>query len=431
MRRSRRMVATMGSLALAATFGLVGAAASSVRAPAPAQAAASALGGTVGRSEVMARARNWWNRRNDSDLTYDMDLKTWDGTHSRQYRRDCSGLVDMAWHINDDPNTEALDTSTWTTPISRSALRPGDILDWTESWPGHAVIFGGWENEAMTRFWYYSFSNPTVDLVRVNGASFSDSSLVGHPTSQYQALRYKKITDAAGVAAVYGVIPDGRLTFTNINVATAARTHTVVSANALPFTPKAMATLNFNTILITATDGALYRIDVRTNSSSLIYDPPIPIGGGWTHDLLAYDGHDHLFGIADGVLHRYTIIDDKPGVTSIVNNTVIDSGFTLKTLASTGANWIVGTTSSGQLRAYYIRGVGDWSPYVLRSSTWQVFSHLVSPGDGVLLGHNGGGMNQYVDINPFDGLGADLVGNGAVDTSGWTQILLSAQPDAL
>jgi hypothetical protein len=44
---------------------------------------------------------------------------------------------------------------------------------------------------------------------------------------------------------------------------------------------------------------------------------------------------------------------------------------------------------------------GDWSRYELRYSTWQVSSHLLSPGDGV------------------------------VDASGWTQILLSANPDAL
>jgi hypothetical protein len=423
------MVATIGSLALAAMLGLTTGAISGVGAPAPAQAAASALGGTIGRAEVMARAKNWYDRKDDSDMTYGSDRWTWDVTHSRQYRRDCSGYVDMAWHLNADPNTSGLDTSTYTTAISRSALRPGDILDWTAASPGHAVIFGGWEDSAMTRFWYYTFGSTPVR--KVTGASFSDSSLAGHPTSQYQALRYRKVADAAGIASIYGVLTDGRLTFTNINTATATRTHTVVSTASLGFAPKAVATLNFNTILITSTSGVLHRVDVRTNSSSLTFDPPDRIGTGWTHDLLAYDGHNHLYGIADGVLRRYTITAPKPGPTSIVNNTVIDNGFTLKTLTTTGADWLLGTTSAGELLSYRIRGVGDWSRYELRSSTWQVFSHLLSPGDGVILGRTSGAMNQYVDIYPFDGKGVDLVGNGAVDTSGWTQILLSAQPDAL
>jgi hypothetical protein len=236
-------------------------------------------------------------------------------------------------------------------------------------------------------------------------------------------------TGAAGKAMIYGVLADRRLTFTVIDTATNGRTHVVVSTGTLAFAPKAMATLNFNTVLITSTAGALYRVDIITNSSSLVFSAPVNIGSGWTHDLLAFDGHGHLFGIADGALRRYNLLDTKPGAGSITGNTLIDTGFTLKTLTATGNNWIVGTTSGGALLSYSIRGANDWTRYELRSSTWQVFSHLLSPGGGIYLGRRTeGSMFGYFDANAFNGSGTDITGLGAVDTSGWTQTMLSAQP---
>ncbi|TDB95057.1 M23 family metallopeptidase [Nonomuraea longispora] len=72
-----------------------------------------------------------------------------------------------------------------------------------------------------------------------------------------------------GVASVYGVTPEGRLTYTAIDAATGRRTHGAVHSTAgLGFTPKAMATLNFNTLLVTEDKdpgGKLYRVDIRTN----------------------------------------------------------------------------------------------------------------------------------------------------------------------
>ncbi|MEU4766593.1 hypothetical protein AB0H12_25395 [Actinosynnema sp. NPDC023794] len=77
-------------------------------------------------------------------------------------------------------------------------LRPGDLLndrvnDGGGRHPYHAILFGGWENSAKTSFWCYSFGSPPID--KVTGASFSRSSLSGHPTSHYRALRYREIVD--------------------------------------------------------------------------------------------------------------------------------------------------------------------------------------------------------------------------------------------
>ncbi|WP_345573271.1 M23 family metallopeptidase [Nonomuraea rosea] len=235
-----------------------------------------------------------------------------------------------------------------------------------------------------------------------------------------------------GVASVYGVLADGRLTYTSIDAASGKRTHgAVVSAAALGFTPKAMATLNFNTLLVTKADsgGMLYRVDIRTNRDSLEFEPPVYLGNGYTHDLLAFDGKGHLFGIAGGALRRYTIAVAKPALADISGNTLIGSGFTLKTLTATGPDWVLGTTAGGQLISYRIAGAGSWQRHQLRDATWQGFDHLLSPGGGVYYGHHSNGsLHRYFDADPFDGQDDDLVGRGTVDTTGWVQTLLSAQP---
>ena len=144
-------------------------------------------------------------------MTYSMSLATWDGIHSRMYRRDCSGFVDMAWHLSADPDTGGLNTSTYTTPISIGELLPGDLLDDVvnneSGYPYHAILFGGWEDLQKTHFWYYSFGG--TPLAKVTGASFSDAYLSGHPTSDYRTLRYKNVAEA--------VSGEGRTQFGDLN----------------------------------------------------------------------------------------------------------------------------------------------------------------------------------------------------------------------
>jgi hypothetical protein len=236
-----------------------------------------------------------------------------------------------------------------------------------------------------------------------------------------------------GTASIYGVLSDGRLTYTAVNAATGERTHgAVVSTATLGFQPVAMATLNFNTVLATSPAGQLYRIDVITNNESLVFNAPVALGGGWTHRLLAFDGKGHLYGIAGSMLRRYNITAAKPGPTNITGSTIADSGFTLKTLTATGPDWLLGTTDEGQLISYRINGAGDWDRHELRSSTWQVFDLMLSPGGGVYFGHKANGaLLRYVDTNPFDGADSDLSNAMVVDDGGWSQVLLSAQPNTV
>jgi hypothetical protein len=236
----------------------------------------------------------------------------------------------------------------------------------------------------------------------------------------------------SGVASVYGVMGDGRLTYTAIDAGTGRRTFgAVVSAATLGLTPRALATLDFNTLLVTDTDGRLYRVDVRTNNDSLSFDPPVELGGGWTHDLLAYDGSGHLYGIAgdNDALLRYNIGATKPTAADITGRTEIGRGFSQKTLTTTGPDWILGNHADGRLISYKINGVGQWQRYDLRPSTWQVFDQLTSPGGGVYLAHKpDSSLARYVDANPYDGNGSDISSATTLDTRGWGQILLSAQP---
>ncbi|MFI1192634.1 LamG-like jellyroll fold domain-containing protein, partial [Micromonospora sp. NPDC020750] len=237
-----------------------------------------------------------------------------------------------------------------------------------------------------------------------------------------------------GNVTLYGVRPDGRLTYSQIDAGTGNRTKTLVSASPLTFVPKAMAVLNGNTLLVTSPAGVLYRLDVLTNDRTLTIGPLTQIGGGWTHDRLTYDGAGKLFGIADGYLRRYDVTSAKPTSATIINNTLIDGGFALSTLTSTGPGWIMGTTSAGALLTYKINGPGDWLRYELRSSTWQVMSHLASPGGGVIYGqHSNTSLYRYLDANPYDGVGTDIASftTDPVDASGWTEVLLAAQPRTL
>lgn len=236
-----------------------------------------------------------------------------------------------------------------------------------------------------------------------------------------------------GNVSLYGFLSDGRLTYTQIDAQTGDQTRRLVSAP-IGFVPKAMAVINGNTLLVTSPEGMLYRLDVLTNDSTLTVGPLTTVGGGWTHDLLTYDGAGKLYGIAGGTLRRYDVTSAKPTSATITNNVVIGTGFTLSTLAATGPGWIIGTTTSGLLLSYQIRGPGDWNRYELRPSTWQVMTHLASPGGGIYYGHRTDtSLYRYLDTNPYDGIGTDFVyyPTDPVATSGWQEIVLGAQPNTI
>jgi hypothetical protein len=390
--------------------------------------AASTVGGPITRAEVIARAKYWYDR-GDTWYSQDQNDAISDGD-GHKYRPDCSGLVAMAWHLPKKSDGWDLNTDNFHSYSKKSwlgslhDLLPGDAL----LKDGHMELFERWVDAGdHTRgAWVYS-ENTYGQKTNHNVNSW------GEMTS-YRGIRYDNIIDApTGTASIYGVLDGGRLTYSAVDVRTGRRTHgAVVSTATLGFQPVAMATLNFNTVLVTSPAGQLYRVDVITNNESLVFNAPVALGGGWTHRLLAYDGKGHLYGIAGSMLRRYTITAAKPGPANISGSTIAQSGFTLKTLTASGDDWLLGTTDGGELLSYKINGAGDWDRHELRSSTWQVFDLMLSPGGGVYFGHRtDGSLVRYIDANPYDGSAGDLSGAKVVDDGGWSQVLLSAQPNTV
>jgi Tachylectin len=225
--------------------------------------------------------------------------------------------------------------------------------------------------------------------------------------------------------SIYGVLGDGRLTYSSIDPNTGNRQLVTTSSASLGFVPKALATLNFNTLLVThPTSGHLYRVDIVTNATSVQFNSPVDIGSGWTHDRLTYDGKSHLYGLASGVLLQYTLTAAKPGAADIANRRQVGTGFTVSTLTSSAPDRLYATTSDGRLIHYTVTGTG-WTSITLEPSGWGGFTQLVSPHGGLIYGKvSNGGMYWYEDA----GSTTYYHNDDPVDLSGWTQVLLSAQP---
>ena len=114
--------------------------------------AASSLGGPISRDEVLARAAIWVNNPPGS-YTYDGTGYSPGPGGDKTYRRDCSGFVDMAWHLNSTAATGTL--ADFTDSIDRSDLRGGDIL---LNRADHVFLFERWlDNNG--NFSYFTFGS--------------------------------------------------------------------------------------------------------------------------------------------------------------------------------------------------------------------------------------------------------------------------------
>jgi hypothetical protein len=236
-----------------------------------------------------------------------------------------------------------------------------------------------------------------------------------------------------GLVSVFGTRSDGRLSYTALDPVTGETKIRTVSAQTLGLAPKAMATLNSDTLLVTDTNGSLYRVDITGTQPLTFIRTAQPLGGGWTHDRLVYDGFGSLFGQAGGKLLRYTVTKAKPAnpSTDLINRTeIIRSGFgTVTTLAATGKGHLL-ATAGGTLIAYTATGANAWSRNDLATSGWNGYTSLVSPGGGLYYRRDTNGVvSGFLDTSPFNGSGTDLTAHAPAGTasSGWDPIL-SAQP---
>ncbi|MGR4880788.1 hypothetical protein ACIPUC_15485 [Streptomyces sp. LARHCF249] len=181
---------------------------------APAQAASS-LSGTVSRTEIMTRAQSWVDR----GITYTQANQEWDIDGGHRYRRDCSGLVAMAWHLGSSPLTQDFlanaQAGNGMHVISRDDFRPGDAMvrDADGAGPdGHMELFSHWRNPAdhSQGAYVYSFNengetveNPSADSNYGNRGFNSWSEL-----ASFTAIRYGRamefVNDGVALATSTG-----------------------------------------------------------------------------------------------------------------------------------------------------------------------------------------------------------------------------------
>ncbi|GAA1684191.1 hypothetical protein GCM10009765_36990 [Fodinicola feengrottensis] len=188
--------ALIATTTLLASFGFAGAATPAF--------AASGIGGKITRSELIARADDWMRRA----PAYDPNGSVFDAGQTRKYRTDCSGFVDMAWHLNSDDNTTdfAADPSRFVEVSGRGAdksgLRPGDLLN--DTIDGHAFLFEAWESDHV-HFSYFNFGglDGSAPPEHHTHETFSQAKVGFEPTGNYVAYRYVNVVDDPGVSAVY------------------------------------------------------------------------------------------------------------------------------------------------------------------------------------------------------------------------------------
>lgn len=150
---SRTVRRDLRYIVLALVAGVVGALAVLVSPPAVTAANASTVGGSIGRSEVIARARDWY----DQNLPYSQSTRHYGPFHNHTYREDCSGFVSMAWHVNPGTyggyNTDSIPSVA--PEIKFANLMPGDVLNSPQSKMGHVVLFEKWVSAPGGDFWMY------------------------------------------------------------------------------------------------------------------------------------------------------------------------------------------------------------------------------------------------------------------------------------
>jgi hypothetical protein len=105
---------------------------------------------------VLARAATWLTAWNGGPVPYlsSGDPNAWFGG----YRRDCSGFASMALGLP-GPGLNTAGLAAQATPVSKSALSPGDLLiNPAPNLAGHVVIFEHWTDATITSYVGYEQS---------------------------------------------------------------------------------------------------------------------------------------------------------------------------------------------------------------------------------------------------------------------------------
>lgn len=90
----------------------------------------------ITRDQVLKRANTWVKKR----------VRYSQSGYYGGYRRDCSGMVSMAWGLKSSYTSSTLRSRA--TRVSKKNLKPGDAVHS----PGHVSVFVGWANKKKTRY---------------------------------------------------------------------------------------------------------------------------------------------------------------------------------------------------------------------------------------------------------------------------------------
>jgi putative cell wall-binding protein len=150
----------------------------------------------MSRSVVMQRAEQWVAMPIPYSQTGWADIYgTTVYSPSKGWRRDCSGFTSMAWNLP-KPGASTRTLHFYSDQITKAALQPGDAM---VSYDNHALIFGGWADDAHTTYYAYEMSSsasknstPTPDgtITRVTPYPYWGSN-----ASTYLPYRLKGITE--------------------------------------------------------------------------------------------------------------------------------------------------------------------------------------------------------------------------------------------
>ncbi|MEV4624654.1 hypothetical protein AB0J74_38860, partial [Asanoa sp. NPDC049573] len=143
-----------------------------------AAAAADNPGPWITRTEILARAKSWY----DAKVPYSQQA------YRGGYRTDCSGYVAMAWHTNDNYWWTG-DLNTIATQITYNDLRPGDMLLYhNKANPvngSHVVLFDHWVGAVGGDFVMYEQTKPSTQHRRWSEAGYS--------RSLYKPFKYNRV----------------------------------------------------------------------------------------------------------------------------------------------------------------------------------------------------------------------------------------------
>ncbi|NKE60783.1 hypothetical protein FXN61_29960 [Lentzea sp. PSKA42] len=145
----------------------------------------------VSRGDMLKRAATWLTANNGGRVPYSMKKYWKDG-----YRQDCSGYVSMAAKLgNKDPkggpNTVALASNKYTTPVKIADMKPGDLFIDPVDQPGsdfrHVVIFEKWAKADKSEYMAYEQRGGF-------GTDHRPRKYGLEPNSKYKPYRLKNVT---------------------------------------------------------------------------------------------------------------------------------------------------------------------------------------------------------------------------------------------